>query len=178
MLKNGMSIEMYNFIKENLHKLDYDLENGIVITPKGTNGSLCSSTGYLRVRVGKKVLQVHQILSVIYFGEECIGMQINHKDGNKLNNKINNLEAITQLDNLKHAKDNDLLGESNPINKKSIDKLDMQGNYICTYESIKEASVDVGLKCTKSIRDALKGVGSKGEKRYSAKGFMWRVTPN
>lgn len=104
----GMSLEMYNFIIENEGRLQYDLVKGIVITPRGTNGTLCSSTGYLRVRVNKKTLQVHQILAVKYFGESCIGMQINHKDGNKTNNKKDNLEVVTQRENINHGYKNGL----------------------------------------------------------------------
>lgn len=106
----GMSIEMYDFIINNKDRLNYDLVNGLVITPKNTNGSKCSSTGYLRVKVNKKTLQVHQIMAVIYFGNKCIGKQINHIDGNKLNNRVDNLEPVSQKENLKHAIDNGLYG--------------------------------------------------------------------
>lgn len=171
-----MSKEMYDFIVKNEHRLEYDLENGIVITPKGTNGTICSSTGYLRVKVNKKTLQVHQILAVKYFGEKCIGMQINHKDGNKLNNKIDNLEAITMLENLKHQNDFGLRGKPNPQNELPVDKLDLDGNYICTYKSINEATRDMGLKSTSSIRDAIKGINRNGANVYTAKGFKWRIS--
>lgn len=103
MKKKCMSKEMYNFIAENESRLEYDLELGKVITPKGTNGAVCSSTGYLRVKVRKKTLQVHQILAVKYFGEACVGKQVNHKDGDKLNNSRNNLELVTQKENIQHA---------------------------------------------------------------------------
>jgi len=38
---------------------------------------------------------------------------INHKDGNKSNNHIDNLECITQSENIKHAYDNNLFTTRN-----------------------------------------------------------------
>lgn len=103
MSNGGMSVDMYSFIENNLHKINYNIDEGIIFTPKGTNGTVCSSTGYLRVKINKKVLQVHQILSVIYYGKKCIGMQINHINGNKLDNRKENLELLTREQNIKHA---------------------------------------------------------------------------
>lgn len=177
MSNKGMSFKMYEFIKTNQNKLKYDLENGLVITPKGGNGSLCNSTGYLKVRMGKKVLQVHQVLAVIYFGEQCIGKQINHEDGNKLNNKKTNLTPCTQSENIKHQYENELYGDRSTSKKIKVDKLDMDGNYICTYDSILEACEDVGLKAVSSIIRAIKGYGHAGVKYNSAGGYKWRHTP-
>lgn len=113
--RNVMSAEMYKFIVDNENRLQYDLDNGLVITPKNTNGTVCKSTGYLRVKVNGRTLQVHQILAVKYFGDKCIGMQVNHKDGNKLNNKEDNLELVTQIENIRHAW-NDGLNENSKKN--------------------------------------------------------------
>lgn len=107
-----MSLKMYEFIVENEHRLNYNLAEGKIITPMGTNGTVCTSTGYLRAKVNGKVLQVHQILAVKYFGKECVGFQINHKDGNKLNNLQSNLEICTQQENLEHQKNNNLFHSS------------------------------------------------------------------
>lgn len=101
-MQKGMSKDMYDFIVQNRDCINIDLENGIITTPKGTNGTICSSTGYLRVKINKRLLQVHQILAVEYFGEKCIGMTVNHIDGDKLNNKKENLEMISRRDNVKH----------------------------------------------------------------------------
>ena len=102
MSNKGMSEKTFSFIKENLNRLEINEKEGVVITPKGTNGSLCSSTGYLRVKLNGKNIPVHQILAVFYFGDKCIGLQVNHKDGNKLNNLKENLEVVTQKENIKH----------------------------------------------------------------------------
>jgi len=98
----GMSENTFWFIKENINRIEVNEKKGVVLTPKGTNGSLCKSTGYLRVKLNGKNIPVHQILSVYYFDDKCIGLQVNHKDGNKLNNLKENLEVVTQKENIKH----------------------------------------------------------------------------
>lgn len=99
----------YNHIINNIDRVVVDLENGLVITARGTNGSI--DKGYLKVKLGKKTVYVHQIISVAVYGEGCIGKQINHKDGNKLNNKPSNLEVCTQLENLIHQAKNGLMAK-------------------------------------------------------------------
>lgn len=100
---------MYNFITENYNLIPkIDLKKGIITTVKETNGTVCSSTGYLRFKLNKKLMQVHQVLAVLYFGEKCIGMEINHKDGNKMNNCKDNLEPITKKENVDHQWKNGL----------------------------------------------------------------------
>lgn len=109
-ISKGMSLDMYTFIKRNMHRIPrIDVENGEITTVKGTNGSICTSTGYRRVKVNGRLLQVHQILAVVLFGEECVGMQVNHLDGNKLNNKRANLEICTQIENIEHAIKNGIM---------------------------------------------------------------------
>jgi len=162
---------MYNFIMENKHKVKINEKKGIITTPRGTNGTICTSTGYLRAKVNKRILQAHQILAVAYFGEACIGLQVNHKDGNKLNNKRENLEVVTQEQNLLHQKEYGLLAIS--MNKVKIDQLDLNGNYIKTYESYSLASKENGISVS-GIQRAIKG--SDGTKYTQSGGFKWRLS--
>ena len=50
----------------------------------------------------KKQYRVHRLVMTA-FSQEHRGMQINHIDGNKQNNNLNNLEWCTQSENMKHA---------------------------------------------------------------------------
>jgi len=53
----------------------------------------------------KKRLRVHRIVYQAFVGELDHKMVINHKDGNKMNNKPDNLEQIEGAENTRHALD-------------------------------------------------------------------------
>jgi len=166
-----MSQEMYDFISKHMSEFNIDTENGLIITPKGTNGTVCTSTGYLRFKHKGKLLQVHQVLAVKYFGRECIGKQINHINGDKLINIKENLEAITQQENIKHQFATGLEGTS-----KKVMMFDMQNNHIKTFDSTKQASEDTGISI-EGIRRVARGYQySRGKKvkSHSIHGYKWK----
>lgn len=59
---------------------------------------------YSSVKINGKAALVHRLIWVIHYGEIPDGMVINHKDNNSLNNKISNLELITQAQNSQRTK--------------------------------------------------------------------------
>lgn len=63
------------------------------------------SSGYAIVTIigqGGRV-RVHNLVAETFLGKKPFGSQVNHKDGNKLNNTPGNLEYISQTENLRHA---------------------------------------------------------------------------
>jgi len=66
---------------------------------------ILSNDGYLKIKLprGKCNISVHKLIWEYFNGNIPKGLQINHKDGNKLNNSLSNLEVVTQQENLKHA---------------------------------------------------------------------------
>ena len=52
--------------------------------------------GYKWVTRRGQVLLVHRLIWEEHYGKIPSGMDIHHKDGNKLNNKIENLECLTR----------------------------------------------------------------------------------
>lgn len=46
---------------------------------------------------------VHRLIAQTFLGEISKGFNVNHKDGNKSNNKLSNLEIVTFSENQKHA---------------------------------------------------------------------------
>lgn len=63
--------------------------------------------GYLTVKLwdGKKYHSryVHRLVATKFCSRECSNTEVNHKDGNKQNNNVDNLEWVTKSVNMKHA---------------------------------------------------------------------------
>lgn len=76
--------------------IDYDPSNG-VITRKGrrrSNGSI-DYYGYLIIKIRGKQWKAHRLAWAKHYGVEP-KFNIDHIDGNKLNNAISNLRDVTQ----------------------------------------------------------------------------------
>lgn len=61
--------------------------------------------GLVNIQFGDKwkVVTVHSLIADAFIGPRPDGLQVNHKDGNKLNNSASNLEYVTRSGNMKHA---------------------------------------------------------------------------
>jgi hypothetical protein len=56
---------------------------------------------------GKQTRQIHRLVAENFLGKHP-GMHVNHKNGNKLDNRLDNLEWCTPSENIQHAYDNNL----------------------------------------------------------------------
>lgn len=67
-----------------------------------------SSSGYLKTnyKVNGKIknINIHDLVAKYFIGEKPKGMVVNHRDGNKHNNHVNNLEYIDYKENSRHAR--------------------------------------------------------------------------
>lgn len=87
-------------------------------------------SGYLYVTLtmnGKRILKrVHRIVATAFLGIPEKEMQVNHKDGNKENNDVKNLEWVTPKENMAHSVYvlgvNGLKGELSPTAKLTNNK--------------------------------------------------------
>lgn len=62
----------------------------------------------------KRYFSVHKLVLTAFVSERPPGMVINHKDGNKANNALSNLEWVTQAENIDHSHNVLLNGYSTP----------------------------------------------------------------
>lgn len=72
-----------------------------IIKPCITGGYLQSM--FLRDDGKYCTRKIHYLITLAFFGEREIGIEVNHKDGNKMNNSISNLEYCTKSENIKHS---------------------------------------------------------------------------
>ena len=102
-----------------------------------------SSTGYyvigIHLKDNRKNYTIHKLVALAFLPNKNDKPQVNHKDANKTNNHIDNLEWVTAKENAKHAKDIGLLkNRIKSVSKPVIDILTSQ-----KYNSLSAACMDV-----------------------------------
>ena len=73
---------------------NYDITRDGKVINKNTGYQLTpqpNGKGYLRVSIGKQLMFVHRLVAEKYIPNPDNKTQVNHKDGNKLNNCVDNL---------------------------------------------------------------------------------------
>jgi hypothetical protein len=129
----------------------------------------CLRNGYPALTIcidnTKKTHNVHQLVALIFLGKkEDNNLIVNHKNGDKIDNKLENLEYITYKENTKHAIENKLA----PKITKKVHKLDPKTSEILkTYNSILEAAEDNNMD-GRHISCVCKGT------RTTSGGFKWK----
>lgn len=129
--------------------------------------------GYLRVNLWKnnkkKIRMIHRLVAEAFLLNPNNYKQINHKDGNKENNCITNLEWCTAKHNMEHAYKSGLnKGTRNhPRKSKPIDMFSKDGKLLCTFPSMKEAERQTGA-FRSSIYACCRG------KVNTAGGYHWK----
>lgn len=92
---------------------------------RGRTLSQAVVTGYMQVCLcvlgESKKFYTHVLVALSFIGSKPDGLEVNHKDGNKSNNSVDNLEYITPSANMDHSYRSGLhfamRGENNPFAK-------------------------------------------------------------
>lgn len=103
----------------------YVTEEGNVINNK-TQKILKPMTisGYHYVSILGKKRSIHSLVAKCYLIKENDRFEINHKDGNRLNNHYSNLEYLSHVENMRHAYKNGLISiESRKENAEAARKI-------------------------------------------------------
>lgn len=110
-----------------------------ILKPRSNNG------GYLYVNFkvnGKNTnFAVHRIVANAFIPNPNGYTEVNHKDYDKTNNCVENLEWVSSSQNKSHAF---LKKENKDSRGKAVNQFDRNGNFLATYASVSEAAEKIG----------------------------------
>lgn len=125
--------------------------------------------GYLQITLQKNGIKaykkIHRIVAENFITNINNKTEVNHIDGNKHNNCIENLEWVTKSENQKHAyklglnKSHGIKGEKNVLSKK-IMQLDLEDNVIKIWGSMHDIERKLGIKY-QNVYACCKGIQNK-----------------
>ena len=129
--------------------------------------------GYARVRIKGKRYKIHRLVAETFIPNPEDKREVNHKDGNKLNNRADNLEWATRSENQKHAykiglqksseKQKQAVSKWNKENRiKSVHQYKLNGELIKTYKSCHDCSIELNTTNATVSRHCYNGKPLKG----------------
>ena len=153
----------------NLGRIRSFKRNNIRILKPGKNRD---GSGYYIVKLYlnsvRKNVSVHRLLWTAFNGLIPEGLQINHLNENKADNRLENLSLCTPKENTNYGTRNKRAGEKHC---KRIQMLDKNNNILKTFNSLKEAAQFLNKNKTtanSNISSCLHG------KSKSAYGYKWK----
>lgn len=165
-----------------LEKINKDKRSKKTIKEHFVTGT--NNNGYLLVSLcknGRKERKLaHRLVAMVFIPNTDNKPQINHKNGKRNDNRVENLEWCTQLENNKHAWETGLIDKEKMKklgkkyielncrnNKKPVCQLTKEGRIINKFKSIIEAEKQTGIS-NKHISSVCKN------KRKTTGGYVWR----
>lgn len=136
-------------LKPTINKKGYEV---VYPSSKGTEGYKTSTL-------------IHRLVAEAFLPNPENKPQVNHIDGNKTNNHVDNLEWVTNLENHTHKLEHHLVPSTHV--PKRVGKFDKENNLLETFDSIYAASHSVGSE-QYMVSRVVNGL------RPYHKGFVWR----
>ena len=153
-----------------IHK-DYNIgvtEQGDIINLKTNKpySKWVDNVGYyqvvFRINGKKKYIRIHRLVAEMFIENPNGYNQINHIDGNKLNNNVDNLEWTTNSKNTQHGYDNNMYKNKYRCEIKATNKITKETLF---FKSIRECSEILNLN-RKTITSILKGIKKTNNYEY------------
>lgn len=184
-----MQIEVWKDIKG--FKGVYQISNfgSLKSFKKDINGKVLSNTnkkgGYFSVilRKGEKVktTRIHRLVAEAFLPNPDNLSQVHHKDGNKQNNCIDNLEWVSEKEhNLITQQQNPntiagLVNYNKFIRPKKVQQYSLNGELLAEYNNGTEAYLRTGV-CLRNIHQVASKTpfNQKGNVRKQAGGYIWK----
>lgn len=133
-----------------------------------------SKDGYLVVYLckdgKKKSHALHRLVAIAFIPNNGKLSDVNHKDENKLNNAVENLEWCSKEYNTKY-------GTRTQRTSKRVQQFTKDGAYLQTFNSVQEASRMLGIGSSNIHNSAVNKKLIKNGKSYICKtagGFIWK----
>jgi hypothetical protein len=115
---------------------------------------------------------VHRLVALVFIPNPNNLPQVNHKDTNKTNNCVENLEWITNEDNIKHAWEHNLFPKGNERKCcRKVNQYDLDGNFIKQWDYVRGIEKELGFD-NRAICRCCRG------KRPTAYGYKWKYADN
>lgn len=154
-------------------------KNGRIMSIKNSTGRYLIANLYKESKDSMVTKRIHNLVATAFIGKVPSGYEVHHKDGNKQNNHVSNLEIVSRKDH--HIKTMaqipDLCDGMNHYNKyerpRRLRQYTTDGQFIAEYVNGTIASHYTGI-CHRNILQVAAHTEYKpGKIRNQAGGYVW-----